>query len=252
MRTLFSVLFLVISFIEISACKCIGSPLAQQYLQADVVGVAKIIKVYDNNYEQRTYKADIEFQTIYKGEKFRTLIVRGLIRNSHAGSCEIDVEPGEKLLLLLEKHNGSYSISSCSPKYRLSEDEKGTLETLSKTFEYLDKNKDRFRGLEFTTCFDELQKGDKSELSNIKNFSPERPFAIYKVKINDSFKIEEIQPVTAFGNNDKLIENILKHNMSVDIPLFSKNSTQKEFLILLLYFEGNVNKQYAEVINSEW
>lgn len=252
MKTLFSVLFIVISFIEISACKCIRSPLAEEYLEADMAGIVKIIKVYDENYEQRTYKADIEFETIYKGEKFKTLVVSGLIGKSYPGACEINIEPDEKFLLLLKKYNGSYMLNSCSPRHRLSENEKGTLKTLSETFAYLDNNKYKFTGLEFITCFDDLQNSDKPKFSDIENFLPKQPFAIYKVKINDSFKIEEILPITEFGSNDKLIEAILKQNMEVDTPLFSESSSRKEFLILLLYFKENVNLQYTEAITGEW
>lgn len=253
MKKLFSLLFLILCIISISACKCNRDPLAENYLAADVAGIIRIMKVYGENTEQRTYKADIKFDKIYKGKEFKILNVRGLIGNSYSGACEIDVKPGETYLILLNKYNGEYSISACSPKYRFDlEKEKATAKALGKAFAYLDKNKSKFIGFEFTTCFDELQKGDKSNLSAIGNFSPKNPFAIYKVRINDLSKIEELTPLTTFGDKDQEVENILKKNMIVDLPMFVNKEPGKEFLILLLYMPDNIKTKYGEIINAEW
>lgn len=253
MKKLLFFFFLVLNVVTLYACKCKTDPLAENYLAADVAGIIRIIKVYGENAEQRTYKADIKFEKIYKGKKFQTLTVRGLIGNPYSGACETDVQPGETYLILLNKYNGEYSISSCSPKYRFDmEKEKATSEVLEKTFAYIDKNKFAFTGLQFATCFDELQKGNKSDLSAIKNFSPKNPFAIYKVKVNDYSKIEELTPVTTFGDKDQEIENILKRNMIVDTPMFFDHKPGEEFLILLLYLPDNINTKYGEIINFEW
>lgn len=252
MKKLFLLLFLLISFSKISACKCAMATLAENYLAADVVGVVKILKVYGENSEQRTYKADIEFKKIYKGKKFKTLNVRGLIKNSYSGACEIDLEPNETYLILLNKYNDGYSISRCSPKYRFHPKEKSIVKTLEKTFAYLDENKYKFMGLKFTTCFDQAQKGDKSDLSAIRNFSPKNPFAIYKVTTNDLSRIEKLTPLTTFGDKDQEIENILMKNMIVDIPMFVNEKAGSEFLILLVYMPENINTKYGEIINAEW
>lgn len=253
MKKLLSLLFLTLCIIAISACKCKRDPLAENYLAADVAGIIRIIKVYGENTEQRTYKADIKFEKIYKGKEFKILNVRGLIGNPYSGACETDVKPGEIYLVLLNKYNGEYSISACSPTYSFDmEKEKATAKALEKAFAYIDKNKYKFIGFEFTTCFDELQKGDKSDLSAIKDFSPKNPFAIYKVKINNLSKIEELTPLTTFGNKDQEVENILKRNMIVDSPMFVNKEPAKEFLILLLYMPDNMKTKYGEIINAEW
>ncbi|WP_312399951.1 hypothetical protein [Chryseobacterium sp.] len=252
MKKLFFVLFLIIGVIQVSACKCVTNTLVENYLAADVVGVIKILKVYDENDEQRTYKADVEFEKIYKGEQFKTLNIRGLIGDVSSGACETSVEVGEEYLILLSKYNNSYGISSCSPKYHVDpKKEKKNLKALEKTFAYIDKNKFKFMGLEFTIGYDKLQIGDKSALSNIKNFSPKQPFAIYKITINDFQKIEKISPITVFGSKDKEVEKIMKNNLEIDPPLFTKSLTN-EYLILLLYLKDNMNTKYGEVINSEW
>ncbi|MGU3376385.1 hypothetical protein [Chryseobacterium sp. M5A1_1a] len=257
MKKLSIILFLLLSIIKVSACKCVMSTFAENYLAADVVGVIKILKVYDEDPQQRTYKADVEFEKVYKGTKFTTLYVRGLIGNASSGACEKDVRPNERYLILLKGSNGSFSIFSCSPmsslKDKSTKDEDSQLETLAKAFSYLDKNKFKFIGLQFTYYYDETL-GDNtiSELSKISNFNPKQPFAIYKVKINDSFKITDISPITSFGSKDKTIEMIMKKNTTIETPMFNDTSEKKEYLILLFYNKQNIKKDNREVISDSW
>lgn len=257
MKKLLLLFFILLSIIKVSACKCIRETLAQDYLNANVVGIIKIIRVYDENAEQRTYKADVEFEKLYKGAKFKTLNVRGLIGNSYSGACEINVEPNERYLILLSGvNNNNPTISSCTPKSRLStkptKDENSELEALKKTFSYLDENKYKFIGLTFTSCDDETSDDGQTDLSQIKDFKPKQPFAIYRVKINESSKIEEIVTINDFGSQDKIIKDIIKRNMIVDRPMFSDSSDKKEFLILLFYHKENSKKHYKKTISNYW
>jgi len=257
MKKLLLIFFLLLSITKISACKCVRETLAQDYLNANVVGIIKIIRVYDENTNQRTYKADVEFEKLYKGTKFKTLNVRGLIGNSYSGACETNIEPNERYLILLSGFNDSkYTISSCTPKYSLnttpSKDENSELENLEKAFSYLDKNKYKFIGLTFTSCDDETSPNSHTDLSHLKGFIPKQTFAIYKVKINESSKIEDILTVTGFGSQNDIIEDIIKRKMIVDSPVFSSSSEKKEFFILLFYHKENSKIKYRESISNEW
>ncbi|WP_223606063.1 hypothetical protein [Chryseobacterium sp. OSA05B] len=257
MKKLLLLFFVLSSFIKVSACKCVRDPLPQEYLNANVVGVIKIIKVYDENIEQRTYKADVEFEKLYKGTKFKTLTVRGLIGNSSSGACEIDIQPNERYLILLSRSGGNgYTISSCTPKSNLSamssKDENSQLETLKKTFSYLDQNRYKFTGLTFTFCEYETSDDGQTDLSKIVDFQPKHSFSIYRVKINESSKIEEIVTITGFGSQDKIIEDVIKRKMIVDRPMFSNSSDRKEFLILLFYHKENSKTQYKNIISNYW
>ncbi|RXM66992.1 MULTISPECIES: hypothetical protein [unclassified Chryseobacterium] len=257
MKKLSLFLFLLLGIMKISACSCVKGTLAENYLEANVVGVIKILKVYDENPDQRTYKADVEFEKVYKGTKFTTLNVRGLIGQAYSGACEKEIKPNERYLILLSGSNNQYGISSCSPMSKLdlqpTKDEDIQLEKLSKTFSYLEKNKLKFKGAQFSYYYDEKQ-GDnpQSELSKISNFNPKQPFAIYKVKLNDSFKIKEISPVIAFGSKDKTIEGIMKRNMIIETPMYRNTSEKKEYLLLLFYNKQNINIPNREVISDSW
>lgn len=257
MKKLSLLLFLFLSFINVSACKCVMSNFAENYLDADVVGVIKILKVYGENAQQRTYKADIEFEKLYKGAKFATLNVRGLIGNSSSAACEKDVKPNERYLILLKGSNKNFSISSCSPMSQLPEkptkDENIEMEKLSNVFSYLDKNKFKFKGLQFTYYYDEtIGANTRSELSKISNFKPKQPFAIYKVKLNDSFKIKEITPMTTFGSKDKTIVAIMKKNLTIETPMFKDTSEKNEYLVLLFYNKQNIKTENKEIISDSW
>lgn len=257
MKKLSLFLFLLLSFIKVSACKCVMNTFAENYLSADVVGVIKILKVYDENPEQRTYKADVEFEKVYKGTKFTTLNVRGLIGKAYSSACEKEVSPNERYLILLNGYNNSYSINSCSPMSKLdaqpTKDEDLQLEKLSKAFSYLEKNKLKFKGAQFSYYYDETMGANtRSELSKISNFKPKQPFAIYKVKLNDSFKIKEITPITTFGSKDKTIEAVMKKNLTIETPMFKDTSEKKEYLILLFYNQQNIKTKDKEIISDSW
>lgn len=253
MKKLSLLLFLLLNIINISACSCVWGTLPQNYENAEVVGIIKILKVYGENKQQRTYKADIEFEKVYKGKAFKTISVEGLIRKSSLAACEIGVKSNERYLIFLNKFNNSYSMSYCTPKSRLKnkadEDERSELEDLGKTFSYLDNNRSKFKGLQFTYCYDDSQTGYKSDLSKISDFMPKQPFAIYKVKINELSKIEEMTPIESFGSKDNIIEDILKTKMKVSRPMNSQDLNQQEFLLFLSYNKENINNPYGEVIS---
>ncbi len=250
MKKLSLLLFLLFSIIQVSACKCVYETLPQNYQSADFAGIIKILKVYDENIEQRTYKADIEIEKMYKGTIFKTINVRGLIGNSYSGACEVNVLPNERYLIFLNRYDNTSSISSCTPKSKLenkpTKAEKLWLKNQEKVFTYLDNHK--FSFIQFARCYDETQTGNTSDLSKISGFKPKQPFAIYKVKINEMSKIQEITPVTTFGSKDSIIENILKANMIVSAPTSFWDPNPKEALLFLSY---NKNDPYGEVISCD-
>ncbi|SEH28857.1 hypothetical protein [Chryseobacterium culicis] len=250
MKKLSLLLFLLFSIIQVSACKCVYETLPQNYQSADFAGIIKILKVYDENIEQRTYKADIEIEKMYKGTIFKTINVRGLIGNSYSGACEVNVLPNERYLIFLNRYDNTSSISSCTPKSKLenkpTKAEKLWLKNQEKVFTYLDNHK--FSFIQFARCYDETQTGNKSDLSKISGFKPKQPFAIYKVKINEMSKVQEITPVTTFGSKDSIIENILKTNMIVSATTSFWDPNPKEALLFLSY---NKNDPYGEVISCD-
>ncbi|MBE4947702.1 hypothetical protein [Chryseobacterium culicis] len=250
MKKLPLLLFLLFSIIQVSACKCVYETLPQNYQSADFAGIIRILKVYDENIEQRTYKADIEIEKMYKRTIFKTINVRGLIGNSYSGACEVNVLPNERYLIFLNRYDNTSSISSCTPKSKLenkpTKAEKLWLKNQEKVFTYLDNHK--FSFIQFARCYDETQTGNKSDLSKISGFKPKQPFAIYKVKINEMSKIQEITPVTTFGSKDSIIENILKTNMIVSATTSFWDPNPKEALLFLSY---NKNDPYGEVISCD-
>ncbi len=51
MKKLSLLLFLLLSIIKVSACKCVYETLPHNYQSADFAGIIKILKVYDENIE---------------------------------------------------------------------------------------------------------------------------------------------------------------------------------------------------------
>ncbi|AZA84962.1 hypothetical protein C1637_22035 [Chryseobacterium lactis] len=255
MKKLLLLLFLLLSIVEISACSCIGNSFSQNYQDADVIGVVKIVKVYDQNKQRRTYKVDIEFEEIFKGKSIKTIIVSGLIGKSKSAACELNVKPQERYLIYLQKYDNIYSIDYCTPKSKLqnrvTEDEKSWFEYLGKAISYLEKNKSGFQNLQFATCYQETPTDDKSDLSKISDFNPKQEFAIYKVKVNNLAGIQEISPIAGFSHKDETIRDILKTKFKVDMPHSSSDSEPKEFLLFLCYDKNSIEDPESEVIYSD-
>lgn len=257
MKKLSLFFFLILSIIEVSACKCVINPFAENYLKADVAGVIKILKVYDEDEQQRTYKADVEFEKVYKGTKFATLHIRGLIGKSSSAACEIDIEPNERYLVLLSGSGNKYTMTSCTPKSKLKDQptrvENEQLENLGKALAYLDNNKFKFMGLKFASYYDETHEvNNKSDLSKINKFRPKQPFAIYKATVNELSRIEKISPIISFKSQDKTVEDIMKRKLTIELPMYRSDSKQKEYLLLFFYNKKNINIQDREIISEYW
>lgn len=255
MKKLSLFLFLFVSIVRISACSCISPTLSQKYQYADVIGVMKIVKVYGQDKEHRMYKADIEFETVYKGTAVKTIIVSGRIGKSESAACEIEVKPEERYLIYLDDKSGNdYFVSYCTPKARLSnnaaDDNTSYFEYLDKAFSFLETHKSKFNGLLFADSYVETPTEKKSDLSTISDFNPKQQFAIYKIKVNDLSEIQEVTTVAGFDSKDEIIGTILKTKFKVNIPQVPSGPGPKEFLLFFCYDKESIEDPETEVLYS--
>jgi len=254
MKKLSLFLFLLLTIVKISACSCIGLTLSQTYQNSDVIGVIKILKVYGQNKERRMYKADIEFETIYKGKAFKTIMVSGRIGKSRSAACEIDIKPKERYLIYLDEKSGNdYFVSYCTPKTKLSnnaaDEDKSYFENLNKTFSYIEDNKSKYNDLQFADSYIIDPPGYRSNFYKISDFNPKQPFAIYKIKVNKSSEIQEATPIIGFGSEDERIGDILKTKFKPSIYEDLESET-KEFLLFLCYHKESTEGPETGVLYS--
>ncbi|HCN52166.1 MAG TPA: hypothetical protein DIT10_24320 [Chryseobacterium sp.] len=253
MKKLSLFLFLLLTIVKISACSCIGLTLSQAYQNSDVIGVIKILKVYGQDKQRRMYKADVEFETIYKGKAFKTIMVSGRIGKPNSAACEIDIKPKERYLIYLDKSGNDYFVSYCTSKSKLSnnvaDDDKSFFEDLDKTFSYIEANKSKFNDLQFADSYIIDPQGYRSSFYEISDFNPKQPFAIYKIKVNKSSEIQEATPIIGFGSEDERIGDILKTTFKANIYENLESET-KEFLLFLCYDKESTEGPETGVLYS--
>ncbi|CAH0221761.1 hypothetical protein [Chryseobacterium sp. Bi04] len=255
MKKLSLFIFLLLSIAKVSACSCMGMSLSQNYQDADVIGVIKIVKVYGQSKEYRMYKADIQFEKVFKGKAFKTIRVSGVIGKSSSAACEMNLKPKERYLIFLDKSGNDHFVTFCTPKSKLqniaTENEHSRFEHLGKKISYLEENKSGFQDLQFATCYEKTPTGNKSDLSKISDFSPKQQFAVYKVKVNNLSEIQEVTPIAGFGSKEETIKNILKTKFKVDVSRTSSEAEQKEFLLFFCYDKESIEDPDSEVVYSD-
>jgi|GEM_PF-983452 len=248
MKKIFFFIIFFLSQINIFACSCRFSSFAKDYLNSDIVAIASVKNVYANNYSERTYKIDLEFQKVYKGKpEIKTYIVSGLIGEVYMmASCEIPFSKGGKYLVFFEKDENT--ISLCSSIYNLDginyNQNKSNIESI---FKFLDTNK--FDNNEFINYFErtKLDKNSfpkKNSLSKIKNFSPSNFFAVYKIFVDSEQNVISVEPISKFGDKDENINEIIQHKLI--IPDDDRKTDNNIYYLILTYKPENKKSKYFD------
>lgn len=248
MKKILSFLFILATFCNLFACRCVLDHFAQDYLEADFVGVITITETFGDRKQDRNgslmdvYNAKINVEKIYKGKAFSELNIFGKTTHAYTGACERLVKRNEKYFVLLQKNsNGEYFVSSCSPMSKLN-NEKSINEELKeeqKIINYLEKYKTKFLGLKFVDYFDNSENWDDTNKKLTTDFAKtfdkklNNKFGVYKVKVDDKEKITEIIPVKKSGLNEKIIQSLMKKNLELE-NYFNQNPNN-EYLILLRF-----------------
>lgn len=251
-RTLFLFTFLIFGLIKIYACKCdtFGS-IGENYSNSDIIGEITILKIYDSNSETRTYKADLSFQNIYKGNEIKTLTVEGEIGDIQTPACEMQLNLGEKYLIYLTKSENKYFVSACTPKFLIGNKDQifnyKSVDLQRKALNYLKINP---QNIEFAFYFDDSElQGNKSDFSKLNKITPINQFAIYKVKVDGKSRVSNISTISGFGSIDNEIENLIKKNFTI-IKGFMEEVKNEEVLLLMFYVPENENKDFKEKITN--
>lgn len=233
-KFLFFLSFLSVNF---SACSCAKDAIAQEYLEADIVGIITIKSTYRSEIkdDSRIYKAKISFDKIYKGNEIEELTILGRIDSVSSGACERLVRTGEKYLILLNK-NGTQLITLCSSIYSIDNYSLSFINDYKKQFDFLANNKDLFKGLKFINFhdiskkWDDLKKETTNEFEAVFKKKLKNRFGIYKVEIDNKNEIVKINTVKKIGLSEKKFLELIKKNITVD---FRDRSPNSEYLLLL-------------------
>lgn len=240
----FIILFFLFFSIKISACSCGPTNMIQDFFESDVTAIIEIKNTFGDKtdlekmFASRTYKANINFLSLFKGNKFEVLNIVGHTKFVNSGSCEILIEPGEKYLITLNKNEkGEFWISQCSSIQRIYDqnlDE--TITNYKALFQYLTKNSMKFKNGEFVMYWDqtsEYNPSTKNIESGIKKLSNKKVgFGLYAIKIDDNNSITEIHPIKKLKVKQLKLYQLIKEKFEIYPPEnFSKE--RKYFLAII-------------------
>lgn len=249
MKRILIVFAILFGFNFLSACDCLFTSLAENYRDHFIVAEVTILNIYGNNTSERTYKADIKFDKIFKGvPNNNTLTVRGLtgipLEDFRGDACELGLKKGEKYLIFLK--NTDDAISSCTPHYILDEESstKSKITSAENLFSFLGQKPTE--NSEFVPYI-EKNKNGKSSLSRLKNFNPKNNFAVYELLLNSDKKVTTVHIISGFGDHDNEITNLIKKNFWIH-PL--KTSGTK-IRIAFVYIPEYVKIKYLDHISSD-
>lgn len=232
-------LFILIFFTtKLSACKCKRDAIAQDYFEADVVGIIVIDSTYgdtfweDRTFGSRTYKAKIHFDKLYKGQKFEELNIIGNSKSINSGACETQVKLGEKYLILLNKNNkGEYVVSQCSSMFPVDYNNSKNLVYYQNLFHYLEKNKVQLQKLEIMDFYDKSDNWEGNEFVKTFGNQLKYKFGIYKVKVDAENNIIAVNPIKKIGLDEKKVSALIRKNLKV--YYFSNKNPNAEYLLFL-------------------
>lgn len=249
MKRILILITILSGFNFLSACDCVFNSLAENYRVHFIVAQITILNTYGNNASERTYKADIKFDEIFKGVPNQsTLTVSGLTGVSLEGfrgdACEFGLKKGEKYLIFLK--NTDETISSCTPHYILNNEKstKSKITAAENLFAFLDKK--TIENSEYASYFEENKDG-KSSLSRLKNFKPKNNFAVYELVLNSDKKVATVNIISGFGDQDAEIANLIKKNFWIH-PLKISGDKMR---IAFVYIPEYVKIKYQDHISSD-
>ena len=243
-RLFLSIIFILFS-LRALACSCAPNNIIQDFFESDVTAIIEIKQTFgdeiraDQMFGARTYKAKVNFLSLFKGNKFEELNIVGQTNDVRSASCEIMIKPGEKYLISLNKNaKGEFWISECSSIQSINrEDTDVTVNNYKNLFKYLNKNKKKFENGEFLVYVDETREfnNDTKRIeSGIQKLRKKNiGFGLYKIKIDDSYSITEVETIKKLKVNQTKLYELLKSKFKVYTP--DKYSAEKKYFIALIY-----------------
>jgi hypothetical protein len=195
----------------------------------------------EENGQRNIYKAKFNIEKLYKGNSISEFDVWGSTDYTKLGSCEILLNPNERYLAVVQKNaNGKFLINRCTPLFLL-DDKKPInqqIPDLENLFSYLEKNKNNLLGYfvdyyDSSKHYDEKNKVLKNDFKKTFGEKLKGKFGIYRIKIDDDRRIQEILPIKSIGLDDNKFQNLMKKNITIVRP--STFGSGNEFLLILQF-----------------
>ena len=206
-KNLYLILF---CFLTVSSFACVCNPqtITEKYIKSDFVGIVTITKIYPNQKNSDSYKADIKINELFKGVKLKSIYVRGRSDREMGSSCDIFIPVNTKLVAYAYKNaEGLYEVGMCSGLLYLNKKQlkpNPELEILSmfkaEKIKFTDK-----------TWYHETS-NSSLELLKYKDIKLNKSYGIYEITFSSNLAIKDVKEISGFGNPvDKELIDILRN-----------------------------------------
>ncbi|MCI9844888.1 hypothetical protein [Flavobacterium pectinovorum] len=237
MRNLYSILFCFLTFSSF-ACVCNPQTITEKYIQSDFVGIVTITKIYPNQKNSDSYRADIKINELFKGVKLKSIYVRGRSDRDLGSSCDIFIPANTKLVAYAYKNDkGFYEVGMCSGLLYLNKKQVKPNPEL----EILNKFKSEKINFTDKTLYHETS-NSSLELLKYKGIQLNKSYGIYEITFASNLEIKEVKEISGFGNpvDEELIAVLMNTKWSSKSSSGVKNevSENTKFIIGFYYYEA--------------
>lgn len=238
-----NILFIVFSLISFSAwaCSCAPINMTEKYIESDFVAMITITKIYPNEKNANSYRADIKINDLFKGEKLKSIYVYGRSDKSMGTSCDIFIPENTKLVAYARKDSdGNYIVGMCSGLLYLngrdSKRQDIELEILevfkSKNIDYTNKT----RYLDITNF--------RANLNQFKGIQFDKKYGIYEITLDKDLKSTRVKEISGFGGDidDEMIQILSKTKWGLANPKMKDEiSNSNKLLVGIYYYDADKN-----------
>jgi len=235
-----NLLSLLLSFLTFSSFACVCNPqtITEKYIQSDFVGIVTITKIYPNENNSDSYKADIKINEFFKGVKLKSIYVRGRSDGAMGSSCDIFIPVNTKLVAYAYKNReGFYEVGMCSGLLYLNKKQvkpNPELDILkifkSEKINFTDK-----------TWYHEIS-NSSLELEKYKGIELNKSYGIYEITFASNLGIKEVKEISGFGSSiDKELITILsntKWSSRNSLGVKNEVNDNTKFIIGFYYYKS--------------
>ncbi len=239
-------ILIILSFlfsVKAVACDCDSPGIIEKYLDSEFIASAIVTKVYPNVGEEEIYKADIQIEELFKGQKLNSIYVYGRSDGKMGSSCSIFIPEKTKLIIYAHKNkNGQYGIGMCFGLLYLNKNnDSRQIDKQEKELEILRILKANKTATRENISFwhKELITRDLHDaLQQFNGVEFDKSFGIYEMSFNPDLSLNSVKVISGFNDSidSKLIEILQNSEWSRQIDVAKDKFPENRKLLIGIYY----------------
>lgn len=250
MKNIFVLLFLFLSF-DSFACSCLSQSITEKYIESDFVAIVTIIKIYPNEKNSKSYRADIKINELFKGEKLKSIYVYGRSDGNFGSSCDIFIPVNTKLVAYAHKNSEDvYGVGMCSGLLYLN---KNRIKHQNNELAILNTFKSEKINFTDKTKYIEIS-NSSIELEKYKGIQLEKSYGIFEITFASDLTIKKVEKISGFGDpvDNELVDILSRTKWSIRNRLGIKNEVKDNRKLLIGFYYYEAGKGYKSFISINY